>query len=319
MWRGSTRTAVSGRGLALAIALTTIALALPAANAGAVERVSDGGFDATTCTLTDCTSPFWSEQSADSTIGPLCRTGVDSCGAWGGTPDLVGYNSPLGWVQLGGENKPQNAIMNSSVAQTVDVPAAPARLRFLLLIKDANLSVSSFAVFVDGLHILTLQASGDTAYTPIVIDISPVAGGPRTFKFTAASGQLAAGASDSYNIDDVSVDAPDKPVVPPTPATCQGQPATLAGTDAGEVLVGTTGRDVIAARGGDDTIQSRGGNDLVCGEQGNDLLRGEGGADRLFGGDDNDRLIGGPGKRDFCNGDAGNDKAGRGCEKKKDL
>ncbi len=116
---------------------------------------------------------------------------------------------------------------------------------------------------------------------------------------------------------------------------CNGQPATIFGSDANDVLVGTEGDDVIAGLGGRDGISGLGGNDLICGglgadvlegqggndfvdggsgndqligDNGNDTLLGRGGADELFGGKGDDNLNGGAGS-DFCVGATGSDTA----------
>jgi len=85
----------------------------------------------------------------------------------------------------------------------------------------------------------------------------------------------------------------------PGPAiyVCDGEPATITGTDGDDVIMGTTGRDVIHARLGDDVVEASGGNDIVCGGKGDDELNG---------GRGNDTILGGDGK-DTCNGDAGDD------------
>jgi uncharacterized repeat protein (TIGR01451 family) len=119
----------------------------------------------------------------------------------------------------------------------------------------------------------------------------------------------------------------------PQAATCKKKPATIEGTDAGEILPGTDGNDVILARGGDDEINAGGGKDLICAGDGNDLtrsgggndfakgqggsdtakgqlggdtLKGNRGRDNLKGGRGNDLLAGGKG-RDRCKGGAGSD------------
>ena len=92
-------------------------------------------------------------------------------------------------------------------------------------------------------------------------------------------------------------------VVPPR---CQGKPATIVGTPAGETIPGTAGADVIAARGGADKISGKGGKDLVCAGGGNDTVRGGPGKDRLRGNAGRDRLIGGRG-RDRLLGGGGRD------------
>lgn len=65
---------------------------------------------------------------------------------------------------------------------------------------------------------------------------------------------------------------------------CQGQPATIVGTNKADVLTGTKKRDVIVGRGGKDVIYGKGGNDLICGGIGNDIIRGGAGLDRIVGG-----------------------------------
>ncbi|HEX9643150.1 MAG TPA: calcium-binding protein [Acidimicrobiia bacterium] len=86
-------------------------------------------------------------------------------------------------------------------------------------------------------------------------------------------------------------------VVPPTPATaaalmCNGQPATIAGTNGPDALVGTVGIDVIVGRGGADVIHGLGGDDVICGGAGPDLVFGGGGNDWISGGNGDDYLIG---------------------------
>ncbi len=66
--------------------------------------------------------------------------------------------------------------------------------------------------------------------------------------------------------------------------TCDGQPATIVGTDGQDTLIGTSGPDVIVGLGEKDVIQGEGGADVICGGPGADELDGGGGPDRLFGG-----------------------------------
>ncbi|MBY0279087.1 hypothetical protein K2Z84_27455 [Candidatus Binatia bacterium] len=96
------------------------------------------------------------------------------------------------------------------------------------------------------------------------------------------------------------------------PYMCNGQVATIVGTDAGETINGTSGADVIVARGGNDTITALGQNDVVCGGAGNDDIDGGAGADTLFG-NSGDDTINGAGGTDVCNGGLGNDTF-TGCE-----
>ena len=96
------------------------------------------------------------------------------------------------------------------------------------------------------------------------------------------------------------------------PFMCNGQVATIVGTDAGETISGTSAADVIVARGGDDTITSLGQNDVVCGGAGKDNIDGGAGNDTLFG-QSGDDTINGAGGTDVCNGGPGTDTFS-GCE-----
>ncbi len=88
--------------------------------------------------------------------------------------------------------------------------------------------------------------------------------------------------------------------------TCNGLPATIVGTAAGETLTGTPGNDVIVALGGNDTISGLAGHDTVCAGEGNDYVNGGVGNDAIFGEGGNDRLEGGKGL-DTIDGGAGDD------------
>jgi hypothetical protein len=107
---------------------------------------------------------------------------------------------------------------------------------------------------------------------------------------------------------------------------CNGEPATIIGTEGDDVLTGTNGRDVIAGLGGNDVINGLKGNDVICGDDGNDTinasfgedlvfggrgddtLNGDKGEDQLFGGLGTDVLNGGVGT-DICDGGIGQDTA----------
>jgi Ca2+-binding RTX toxin-like protein len=97
----------------------------------------------------------------------------------------------------------------------------------------------------------------------------------------AGCAALLAGASDSAGLQ--------------PSGTCDGVPATIVGTDAGELLNGTPGDDVVSAGGGDDFIMGFSGNDRLCGEAGNDIILGADGSDFLAGDADSDFLEGGLG------------------------
>ncbi|HET7290391.1 MAG TPA: calcium-binding protein [Thermodesulfobacteriota bacterium] len=87
---------------------------------------------------------------------------------------------------------------------------------------------------------------------------------------------------------------------------CNGQVATIVGTNGPNLIFGTPGRDVIVGLGGNDDIRSGGGNDVVCAGGGNDVVRLGGGADQGFGGPGNDTIFGQAGN-DLVVGGIGND------------
>jgi len=88
---------------------------------------------------------------------------------------------------------------------------------------------------------------------------------------------------------------------------CDGEPATILGTNGPDTLPGTAGDDVIVGRGGVDTINAGAGNDVVCANGGNDVVNGGPGDDVILGGEGNDRLTGGQ-DRDRIRGQNGDDK-----------
>ncbi len=77
----------------------------------------------------------------------------------------------------------------------------------------------------------------------------------------------------------------------PVPS-CNGVPATIVGTDAGETIWGTSGADVIVALGGNDTVYGFGGDDLICAGDGKDRVFAGWGDDTVFGEDGKDSLFG---------------------------
>ncbi len=102
------------------------------------------------------------------------------------------------------------------------------------------------------------------------------------------------------------------PVTAQTTPTCFGEPATIVGTDARDVLEGTDGRDVIYSGRGDDEIRGFGGHDLLCGGPGNDLINGNDGDDRIDAQRGGGNVSGGPGD-DYAtgfhiSGDGGDDR-----------
>jgi len=85
--------------------------------------------------------------------------------------------------------------------------------------------------------------------------------------------------------------------------TCEGETATITGTNGNNDITGTSGDDVIAGLGGNDRIRALGGNDIVCGGAGNDDMDGGEGRDELVGAAGNDRANGGAGN-DICSAES---------------
>jgi hypothetical protein len=197
----------------------SVAAVLAIANppAQAAQRVADGNFEATTCTTTTCTSPAWTAVpgGAGFAIGPLCGF-TAACVSQGS-----GYTSASHWARLGASGSytgPDRApVVTSSISQPVLIPAAPATLSFALrIINDAH-SSGGFTASIDG---QSVYGASDTTvdhinYELVTVNVNRFAGpGPKTLKFEA-TGQPGGtdGASayftDSFDVDDVSLDAAD--------------------------------------------------------------------------------------------------------------
>ncbi len=73
---------------------------------------------------------------------------------------------------------------------------------------------------------------------------------------------------------------------------CEGERATIVGTDGDDVIRGTGGRDVFHAREGNDVVKRSAGADIICGGRGADELNGGRGEDTLNGGYGVDVCIG---------------------------
>jgi Putative metal-binding motif len=190
---------------AAAFALTAV-FAQPAA---AFERVLDGGFDLATCTPSDCVSPAWTESTSGAgAIGPICQSGSGpgTCADGSGT----GYNTAPRWARLGA-----GINATTGVAQTVQIPAAPAQLTFLLHITAGSSGTDTLSVTIDGTEVFraTDATAGFNPYKAVTLDVSRFAGGARVLRFQAQN-TASANPSDSFDVDEVSLDAPE-PAPPP--------------------------------------------------------------------------------------------------------
>lgn len=152
----------------------------------------------------------------------------------------------------------------------------------------------------------------DTDFAFCFIDLLPFSA---TFATTIvlmphATGDLTTGASvgsatsDPNPLDNVRVEV--IPIVPPSspPTECDGEEATIIGTDDNDRLIGTRGDDVILGLKGDDFIDGRGGDDLICAGPGNDTVFGADGDDTIFGDQGDDFLFG---ERQFLTPEKGDD------------
>jgi len=192
----------------------------------------------------NCTSPAWTPASEGGVgsgivIGPLCGDPVfanasSNCAIGG----LSGYTSPYRWARLGseafeaagGDRKPD---LSTSISQDVLIPASlppsqPATLSFELHIINLPYATGSFTVTVGGVVVFsaTDATPGYAGYGLVTVPLDAFAGpGPKTLKFegTASTdpGSAPDGSfvdSDTFDVDDVSLDAPDLPVAPNPPA-----------------------------------------------------------------------------------------------------
>ena len=234
----------------LLASLSVAMVALGGAPAAASERVQDGGFEAATCTRGGCTSPVWSQANTPPNnvsvgIGPICTgeypEGPLSLCATSGS----GYVSQPRWARIGAGDvlSTTPVTIRTSIEQSVSIPAAPATLRFRLRIMNVHALGSRFAVTIDGRQVFA--ATADSPPTPplpyelVEVDVSAFAGGARTLRFEGVSSGARTEVSgpngpstDSYDIDDVSLDAAGPPSPPPAPGPGPGpEPGPGPGPD----------------------------------------------------------------------------------------
>jgi hypothetical protein len=238
---------VRGRILVLWTAVAAAVLAFPVA-ACAAERLADGDFEATVCDirLTGCTSPAWTQSVSGEppapayAIGPLCGApsvfGPMECFA--GTQS--GYNHGPHWARLGssadfigGDDRPPE--LTTSITQQVQIPAQPATLSFSLHIVNepaAGGTTGVFRAFVNGNVVFsaTDQTPGYATYSRVTVPLDGVAHpGSNELRFEGVADVDPGSApdgfpndSDTFDLDDVSLDAPD---APPSALQATGQSA----------------------------------------------------------------------------------------------
>jgi Putative metal-binding motif len=207
------------RRIVVAVAVLAGALAILAPPAGAFERVQDGGFDNATCTGASCTSPVWVQINGPQTYGPICSALLLNCPAGGG------YTTGFNWARLGAGMTTDNS---SAIEQTVSIPAAPAKLAFSLLIRAPS-GTGTFTVKINGTPIYgeTDADAGTGNYRRVTLDVSAFAGGTRVLRFEGHTTTAAPGVV--FDVDDVSLDAPEAPPPPPHDADGDGFAAAQFG------------------------------------------------------------------------------------------
>jgi hypothetical protein len=209
-----------------------LALAPSAGAATATERVSDGGFDQTLCNSAGCLGGPWTQAGStlgDVTprlIGPICSASNTDCFAMGNS----GYTSQFHWARIGAATEAPDsglASVDSYIQQNIQVPAsfppAPlATLHFALRIRPGNDSPDeTLTVSLGGTPILSVDDSDNTYtgnYQPVEVPLDALVGpGAKTLRFEASG--MFRSISSSFDIDDVSVTAPDAlpPAVSPGP------------------------------------------------------------------------------------------------------
>lgn len=211
------------------------ALPAPAAATTATERAKDGNFDGEECDSSECVDLYWAQSGSASfgaLIGPLCSTGVPDCDT-----NNSGYTTPFGWARLGAATEAPNSdadIVDSSISEPIEVPAslppdALATLHFNLRIRPSdNESDETMTVSLNGTPVLSVNDT-DTRYTgnyqPVSVPLDALVGpGEKTLRFEA-SGTFRH-ISASFDIDEVSVTAPDAVPAPSVPVPSSGSQPT---------------------------------------------------------------------------------------------
>jgi hypothetical protein len=193
----------------LAVGATCV---VPTSAAGADEQVTDGGFEASVCDATQCTSPGWTEgvtTGFSNANGPICRSGTGS----GNTDCNVGGSAPFSgstWARFGAGYKAVAMFDGGVISfldQAVPIPSAPATLSFRLRIIDAAVPTGEFRIDVGGTQVFAVAdgAPGFTSYAPVAIDVSSFAGTTPLFRFEGVSSQDPVGPLDSFDVDDISL------------------------------------------------------------------------------------------------------------------
>jgi hypothetical protein len=203
----------TGVGFGLPSLLAGIVLLLATASpVGAVERIADSGFEGATCSSVDCTSPVWHEAlNSGSGVGFLCATTVPACYPnYTSTSPLNGQKWAL-WLQ----GDAAGGTVDGSVWQTgIAIPAAPATLSFA---ESPNIAGNAgiLTVQIDGSTVYQESNSGgdNVSYERKSVSVDQFANRAlHVLTFRVVLIGLPGAVTPYYprwNIDDVSLDAPD--------------------------------------------------------------------------------------------------------------
>ncbi len=186
----------------------------------------------------------------------------------------------------------------------------PQQHRLVEVMDNGDGTLSIFGTLLDHASPAVSPAGGDASR----FDPAQLASIGRTLAFndpqTGASATAGApeGAEEDRNVELLLGD--------PRSLECQGQTATVVGSQGSDKIKLGKGTDVVLAMGGNDKVKTGAGRDLVCGGPGEDKLKGGGGADRFRGDNGKDKLKGGKGA-DRLNGGRGRDrlKGGKGRDR----
>jgi hypothetical protein len=208
-------------GVALAVCVTALASGGSALGA-VVERVVDGGFEATTgCQGSDinsCTNPNWTKTESVPTYpqARFCRM----------PPCAGGPASGAGFISLGNNSRgnPGHVPEIGSISQPVDFTGVTT-LTYKLTQLVVTGNPGPIEVLVDGTVVNTVatNAPGYGSYKTVSVDVSSVSPGVHTLTFRINCPYGATGNCAWWNLDDVSALAtvadPTPPVAPTAPET----------------------------------------------------------------------------------------------------
>lgn len=212
--------------VALLAGVVMLSLAVPASAATATERVSDGGFDQTPCSAAGCVSASWTQGgttdgSSAVLVGPICSSAGYGCTVGGS-----GYHSASHWARVGevSETGMNPAQFDTWIQQDIQVPASfpPSPLAslhfFMRILPGPGSSSAKLTVSLGGQTVLSVGQNDPRftgSYAPVDVPLDAFVGpGSRPLRFEAEG--IYQSISTSFDVDDVSVTAPDAAPAGPT-------------------------------------------------------------------------------------------------------